>query len=118
MTKKNRAAPPDTEKLMRKQRKLFIRKFGREPTESDPVFFDEKANAPEPMKEGEFDSMMVSAMRAAGTDPLLVYVYQKTGFILNEQGYKNLSREDRAEYEAAVEEYYAMEAVAGKKPKH
>jgi hypothetical protein len=119
MAGKSRKAPPDLERLMRKQRKLFIKKFGREPTDADPVFFDPEAEAPKPLFEApDFDAMMAGAMREAGTDPLLIYVYQKTGFILNEQGYKNLSKKDRAEYDAVVEEYYAMERSAAKKPKH
>jgi hypothetical protein len=40
---------------------------------------------------------------------VLVYAYQRTGFIVNEIGYKNMSPDDRAEYDAAIDEYFAME---------
>ena len=48
-------------------------------------------------------------MLAAGTPPQFVYAYQKTGFLVNETGYKNMSSEDRAEYDAAIDQYFAME---------
>jgi hypothetical protein len=42
-------------------------------------------------------------MLAAGTPLHFVYAYQKTGFIVDEAGYKNMSPEDRAEYDAAID---------------
>ena len=50
---------------------------------------------------------MVAAMRGAGIRPELVYAYERTGFLLDEAGYKHLSREDKAEYDAAIDEYRA-----------
>lgn len=50
---------------------------------------------------------MLAVMRAAGTPPHLIYAYEKTGFLLSEDGYKALSREDKAEYDAAIDEYFA-----------
>jgi hypothetical protein len=46
-----------------------------------------------------------------------VYAYQKTGFIVDEAGYKNMSPEDRAEYDAAIDEYFAIEDAHKKGPK-
>ena len=39
--------------------------------------------------------------------PQLIYAYERTGFLLLEEGYKNLSPKDKAEYDAAVAEYFA-----------
>jgi len=50
---------------------------------------------------------VVAAMREAGTRPEIIYAYERTGFLLNEQGYKNLSPGDRAEYDAAIDEFFA-----------
>ena len=50
---------------------------------------------------------MVAAMRSAGIRPEIIYAYEHTGFILDEAGYKNLSPEDKAEYDAAINEYQA-----------
>jgi hypothetical protein len=54
-------------------------------------------------------SEMLDAMQKAGTPQHLVYAYEKTGLIVNEHGYKNLSPEDRAAYDAALQEYWANE---------
>ena len=50
---------------------------------------------------------MVAAMRSAGIRPEIVYAYERTGFLLDEAGYKNMSPEDKAEYDAAIDEYQA-----------
>jgi len=50
---------------------------------------------------------MIALMRSAGISPELIYAYERTGFLLNEAGYKNLSADDRAEYDAAINEYRA-----------
>jgi hypothetical protein len=50
---------------------------------------------------------MLAAMRAAGIPPQFIYAYERTGFLLLEEGYKNLSPEDKAEYDASIAEYYA-----------
>ena len=51
---------------------------------------------------------VVAAMREAGIRPELIYAYERTGFIiLDEAGYRKLSSEDRAEYDAAIEEHRA-----------
>ena len=61
----------------------------------------------------------VSTFRSTATAPLkpgevpvcippeLMYAYERTGFMLTEDGYKNLSVEDRAEYDAAIAEFRA-----------
>jgi hypothetical protein len=54
---------------------------------------------------------MVAAMRAAGIRPEIVYAYERTGFLLDEAGYKNLSPEDKTEYDAAIDEYLAKDNV-------
>ena len=48
---------------------------------------------------------VLAAMREAGIRPEVIYAYEKTGFLLTEEGYKSLSPQDRAEYDAAFDEY-------------
>jgi hypothetical protein len=50
---------------------------------------------------------MIAAMRVAGIPPQFIYAYERTGFLLLEEGYKNLSPEDKTEYDAAIDEYFA-----------
>jgi hypothetical protein len=92
----------------RKQREAFIEKFGREPGPDDPVFFDPDYDTPVALSEEKLRAHALEAMRAAEIPPHLVYAYAKTGFIVNEQGYKQMSSADRAEYNAAIEEYFVM----------
>jgi hypothetical protein len=50
---------------------------------------------------------VIAAMRAASIPPQLIYAYERTGFLLLEEGYKNLTPEEKAEYDAAIDEYFA-----------
>jgi hypothetical protein len=50
---------------------------------------------------------VIAAMRAADIPPQLIYAYERTGFLLLEEGYKNLAPEEKAEYDAAIDEYFA-----------
>jgi hypothetical protein len=92
-----------------KLREAFIEKFGREPGPDDPLVFDADYDTPVPLTEEKFRARTLEAMRASGTPPHLVYAFEKTGFMVNEQGYKQMSPADRAEYDAAIKEYFAME---------
>jgi len=55
-------------------------------------------------------------MRAAGTPSHIFYAYEKTGLMVNEHGYKNMTPEDRAEYDAAIREYLDLEEEQAEKP--
>jgi len=50
---------------------------------------------------------VLAAMRAAGIPAQLIYAYERTGFLLLEEAYKSLSPEDKAEYDAAIDEYFS-----------
>jgi hypothetical protein len=108
---------PEIKGVLRDQRKAFIKKFGREPGPDDPLFFDPEASEPSPLNQKLLEDATLKAMLAAGTPPHFVYAYQKTGFIVTEAGYKSMSPEDRAEYDAAIDEYFAMEDALKKVPK-
>ena len=99
----------EMKKILRDQKRSFIKKFGREPGPGDPVFFDPDASRPVSLTPNQLQDATLKAMLAAGTPAHIVYAYQKTGFIVNETGYKNMLPEDRAEYDAAIDEYFAME---------
>jgi hypothetical protein len=95
---------------MRKHREAFIKKkFGREPRPDDPVFFDPDYDTPVALSEEKLRAQALKAMQAAGMPLHLVFAYAKTGFLVNERGYKNMSPADRAEYDAAIEEYFMTE---------
>lgn len=99
----------ELEKTLRKQRKKFIRKFGREPGPNDPILFDENADTPQPMQEAEVDAALLEGILKAGTPPHLVYAYRKTGRIVGEEGYQRLTPAERSEWNAAIDEYFELE---------
>jgi hypothetical protein len=52
-----------------KQRTAFIDKFGREPGEDDPVFFDPDKDVPTPIDPDRFNVDLEKALRESGLDP-------------------------------------------------
>jgi hypothetical protein len=100
---------PEIERILHRQRKDFIKKFGREPGPDDPIFFEPNAGKPLSLSPEKLQGAILKGMLAAGTPAHLVYAYQKTGLIVSEAGYKNMSPADRAEYDAAIDEYFALE---------
>lgn len=114
MTKGPRKIPLNKEakKLLRKQRKAFIKKFGREPGEGDPIFFDPNAPGPEPvlLDEQKVRADILEGMKAAGLPPQLIFAYAKTGLLVMEGMEHMADPDDLAEYNAAIDEYFALEA--------
>lgn len=53
----------------------------------------------------ELRKAMVDTMKRAGTDPELIYAFEKTGRIVSEANAHQLTREDLKEWDAAIEEY-------------
>ena len=101
---------------LERQRRAFVAKFGREPGPSDPLFFDPEADTPQQLTEGYVAKATLDTMRKAGTRPELVYAYQKTGLIVSKAGYENMTPEDRAEYDAAIDEYFRLEKEGKGRP--
>ncbi len=96
---------------MKKQRQRFIDKFGREPGADDPVFFDPDADTPQPLDGDAVMLAAVDAMEKAGIDPRLVYACAKTERMLTEKTYREVSQEERDEWDAALREYDRLEGV-------
>jgi integrase len=96
---------PEMLDALRKQRERFRQKFGRDPGPNDPVFFDPDSDVPAPMSEDYIKRETVTAMTEAGISPVAIYAYRRTGLIVSEENYARLSPEERAEWNAAVEEY-------------
>ena len=53
----------------------------------------------------ENNKAIVEAMERAGIDPAKIYAFKKTGFMPSEEGWKNMSPADKAEYKAAILRY-------------
>ncbi len=59
---------PEVHKLLLEQRQAFINKFGREPGEDDPVFFDPDADTSQPLTKAKVFAVMEEAARVTGID--------------------------------------------------
>src|SRR5205809_2859164 len=53
--------PPDVMGVLEDQRRKFIEKFGRDPGPGGPVFFDPRADTPQPLKIEEKDERKILA---------------------------------------------------------
>jgi hypothetical protein len=60
---------PRVYEALLKQRKAFIDKFGREPGEDDPVFFDPDKDVPTPIDPDRMDADLEKALQESGIDP-------------------------------------------------
>ena len=102
--------------ILAQQRALFKAKFGREPGDNDPVFFDPDSDVPKPYPEEKLRAEMLDAMKKAGIPAELIYAYEKTGFFPAKEGYANMRSEDQEEWDAAIDEYFQLEAKGKKSP--
>ncbi len=94
--------------IIEKQKEAFRRKFGRDLGPKDPVLFDPNADTPQPLDRDEIRALMVEAMAKAGVEPARIYLYLKTGLIVNEENIGLLSEQEYAEWEVAIQEYEEM----------
>ena len=94
--------------LVQRQIERFREKFGREPGKDDPLFFDPDSFIPRPLDLDELTADTLKAMEKAGTRPEIVYAFRKTGLLVTEDNIDQLPQSSLAEWEAAVEEYFAL----------
>ena len=94
---------PGLEEAFQEQRQRFIEKFGREPNDDDPIFFDPDADTPQQYPEGKYTDELVAAMRKAGLDERYIRAYKKTGLLVTEDNMDLLTPDEIEEFEAARE---------------
>jgi hypothetical protein len=102
---------PRMREALERQREAFKAKFGREPSPNDPVFFDPTADHPKEINAEWMDTKMSEAMRRAGIPEDKIYAWEKTGFIVTKDSPH--TDEDIAEWNAAIEEYWARQRHDG-----
>lgn len=87
------------------QAKRFKEKFGREPGPGDPVFFDEDADTPQPLRRDQIEEMtnaMLSDMQGIGVAPELIFAFRITDLLLTEDNAAHATESDRKEWLNAV----------------
>lgn len=98
---------PVVQDALREQQKAFVKKFGRWPQPEDPLFFDPDFDNPTPYAAEKFNALMVDSMKQAGIRGSLIYAYEKTGMMLSSENKNLYTKEDLAEWDHAMEEYFA-----------
>jgi hypothetical protein len=99
---------PETKDVLEKQSAAFRKKFGREPSGDDPIFFDPDADEPRPLSEAQIDqyqSGIIQAMQTANIPGELIYAFQKTGRLVTEDTMPLLTDEELEEWNKAIAEY-------------
>lgn len=114
--RRTRSVPMNAEvhSAIEQQLRAFRDKFGREPGPDDPLFFDPDCDEPTPANPDEYWGEIVRAMSAAGIEPAKIYASEKTGLFPSRENWHLLSENDRAEWQAAIEEYETTIAPAKK----
>lgn len=110
---------PELKAALEDQVRSFREKFGREPGPGDPLLFDPESDTPQPISSKEMDEIsrrIAQAMGDAGVDPALIYATQKTDRFAppSEAALDAMSPEDKAEWQAAIDEYETIAANASK----
>ncbi|KAB2919904.1 MAG: hypothetical protein F9K29_03305 [Hyphomicrobiaceae bacterium] len=113
MTKKNKPRRlPTREQLLRKQRKAFRRKFGRDRRPGDPVFFDPSVDDPTSLDPDTVNAEVLAALRKAGAPPQVIFAYRRTGLLVTESTKALISPDRLAEWDSAIDEYFRLEREA------
>ena len=99
---------------LKDQRQRFIEKFGREPGENDPIFFDPESPTLKPIDTEKVQRDMVNAMRKAGIAPDRIYAFEKTGMLPLEGNLDVWSKKDLDEWQAAIEEFRRLHRRRGR----
>jgi hypothetical protein len=105
---------PQVRDALLEQRAAFISKFGREPGPDDPVIFDPSKDVPTPIDPAELEGEVLGAMRKTGVPPEIIYAYRKTGRLLLRENRDLYPREAQSAWDAAIDEYFRLEAQAKK----
>jgi hypothetical protein len=103
---------PRIAEIARQQIEAFRKKFGRDPAPGDPLFFDSDKDVPTPLDLTDMEDEVAAAMLKAGFEPQIIYAYKKTGLIGMAGAIDNWPTDRREEWEAAIDEYFALEDQA------
>lgn len=106
----------DLAEALEGRRQAFLKKFGREPGNGDPIFFDPDAIEPCYQTEAQIEEMhetMCSIMTNAGIDPALIFAFRKTGRILTAENMQYLTLAELKEWNEAIAEFRSRGGTTG-----
>jgi hypothetical protein len=108
VSKKIPLDPEIADLVIKEQTEAFRRKFGREMSLQDPLFFDPDADLPMPLSDENHEQLIeevTAVMEEAGIHPAHVYAFRKTGRMVSEDNRERLSAAELKEWHAALKEY-------------
>ena len=97
---------PEALEAIERQLEAFRRKFGRDPTDNDPVLFDPDADEPVPLSDEKYERMMIEAMTEVGISQAMIFAFKRTGRIVTDRNKHLLTSEELREWNDAVDEYH------------
>jgi len=100
--------PPEARAIVDRRRTRFKEEFGRDPQGNEPVFFDAAADESEPADAGAVLAALITAMKKAKVNPAKIHAVRRIGRIITRDNWRLLSPQDRAAWQAALEEYKAL----------
>ena len=95
-----------TAKVVEEQLERFRAKFGSEPKPGEPLFFDPDHPTPRRFQVEPMEAGMVATMREANMPPQFIHAFERTGRLVAESNKHLLSKEDLAEWDDAIDEYF------------
>jgi hypothetical protein len=100
----------ESKALLLRQFDAFFLKFGRDPVQGDPIFFDPDSDTPKPLTDpaqAEADAELLAALEEIGAPPSIIYAVRKTRRLVTEENEKDLTATQREEWDRAINEYEA-----------
>ena len=95
---------PELCEMLKEHRQRFIEEHGREPRPDEPLFPD----LPHPE---HLEAELVEALKRANVRPEMIYATERTGRIVTEESYDNLTDAEQQEWEDAIDEYFERQAA-------
>ena len=98
----------ESKALLLKQFEAFRLKFGRDPIKGDPLFFDPNSDTPKPLPDpaqAQAHAELLAALEEIDAPPAIIYAFRKTQQLVTEENEKDLTAEQREEWDRAISEY-------------
>jgi hypothetical protein len=83
---------PEAIDAIERHLEAFRQKFGRDPTDNDPILFDPDTDEPVPLSEEKYERMMIEAMVEVGISQAMIFAFTRTGRIVTENKTSALRR--------------------------
>lgn len=101
---KLRRSTEEIKRIFEATEEKFFEAMRRPPIASDRIFYWSYC-----FSDSEFKNITIKAMIHAEISQHLIYIFDKTGFMVSKEGYKRLSKEEKEEIRAASTEYDILE---------